>query len=378
MLRLFIISFLILISSPSLSLDTKAKQAILFDYETKSVIFEKNSDELMSPSSMSKIMTVYYLFKKIKDGELKLSDKFKVSKKAWKKGGSKMFLNVNSMVSIEDLIRGIIVQSGNDACIVVAEGISGSEKLFSEELNILAKEIGLNNSNFSNSTGWPDPDHLTTIKDLLTLTIKTIEDFPSLYHYYSEKEFTYSDIKQMNRNPLLYNDSNADGLKTGHTSLGGYGLVASVKKNDRRLILILNGLNSSKERSKESARIVKVGFNQYRNINLFDENETIKELNVWGGKKKALNVYSKERISITIPKRIKKNIIYTIKNYEPLLAPIKKDQKVAELIIKKQNNEILKKFDLYSKEEVKEMSFFSKVFYNFKYLLLGDSIFKSK
>ena len=240
----------------------------------------------MSPSSMSKIMTIYYLFKKIQDGELKLSDKFKVSKKAWKKGGSKMFLNVNNMVSIEDLIRGIIVQSGNDACIVVAEGISGSEALFAEELNILAKEIGLTNSNFTNSTGWPDPDHLTTIKDLLTLTIKTIEDFPSLYHYYSEKEFVYSDIKQLNRNPLLYNNLGADGLKTGHTSLGGYGLVASVKKNDRRLIIILNGLKSSKVRSNESERLIKIGFNQFKNINLFDQNELVTRLNVWGGGKK--------------------------------------------------------------------------------------------
>ena len=153
-----------------------------------------------------------------------------------------MFLNVNSMVTLEDLIRGIIVQSGNDACIAIAEGIAGSEELFAEELNLLAKEIGLINSNFTNSTGWPDPEHLTTIKDLLTLTIRTIEDFPEFYHYYAEKEFTYAGIKQLNRNPLLFNDINADGLKTGHTSLGGYGLVASVERNNRRLIIILNGL----------------------------------------------------------------------------------------------------------------------------------------
>ena len=184
----------------------------------------------MSPSSMSKIMTIYYVFKKISEGELKLTDEFIVSKKAWKKGGSKMFLNVNTNVTVEELIRGIIVQSGNDACIAIAEGISGSEKLFAEELNSLAREIGLQNSNFTNSTGWPDPEHLTTINDLLQLTIRTIDDFPDLYHYYSEKEFTYSDIKQLNRNPMLFSDVNADGLKTGHTSLGGYGLVASVKK----------------------------------------------------------------------------------------------------------------------------------------------------
>jgi len=351
---------------------------MLFDYETKSVIFEKNSEDLMSPSSMSKIMTIYYVFKKINDGELQLSDKFKVSKKAWKKGGSKMFLNVNAEVSVEELIRGIIVQSGNDACIAIAEGISGSEEAFSEEMNLLAKEIGLTNSNFTNSTGWPDPEHLTTIKDLLTLTVRTIEDFPSLYHYYSEKEFTYSGIKQSNRNPLLFNNQYADGLKTGHTSLGGYGLVATVKKNNRRIILILNGLDSNKDRTKESGKIIKIGINQYENINLFEKNEKILDLNVWGGKKGNISVFSKENINVTIPKKIRKNIIYSIKYYNPLLAPILKGQKIAELIIKKKDNRVLKKFPLYSNVEIKKLSFFSKVVQNLRYLLLGDSIFKTQ
>ncbi len=375
----FILSiFFFFFSTTTNAIETKAEQAILYDYETKSIIFEKNSDELMSPSSMSKIMTMYYVFKKINDGELKLSDKFKISKKAWKKGGSKMFLNVNSLVSLEDLIRGIIVQSGNDACIAIAEGISGSEEIFADELNVLAKEIGLTNSNFTNSTGWPDPEHLTTIKDLLTLTIRTIEDFPSLYHYYSEKEFKYNNIKQLNRNPLLFNDLNADGLKTGHTSLGGYGLVASVKRNERRMILILNGLKFNKDRSKESERLIKIGLNKYKNISLFRKNEIISRLQVWGGKEKEAEIYSKENINITVPNKVKKDLLYSIKHYNPILAPIGKDQEVAELIIKKKNNEILKKYKLYSKNEIKKMSFFSKILYNFKYLLLGDSIFKTK
>ncbi len=378
MIKIFLFLIVVFFSTNSNSLDTKAKQAILYDYETKSIIFEKNSEELMSPSSMSKIMTIYFVFKKLNDGELKLTDKFKVSKKAWKKGGSKMFLNVNTMVSLEDLIRGIIVQSGNDACIAIAEAISGSEKLFAEELNILAKEIGLTDSNFTNSTGWPDPDHLTTIKDLLTLTIRTIEDFPSLYHYYSEKEFTYGGIKQLNRNPLLFNSEGADGLKTGHTSLGGYGLVASIKKNNRRLILILNGLKKTKDRTKESERLIRIGLNQYKNINLFKENQTVTNIKVWGGKKKNVNVYTKEKINVTVPNKIKKNLMYSIKHYKPLVAPLEKDQKVAELIIKKKNNEIIKKFELFSRNEVKKMSFLAKVYYNLKYLLLGDSIFISE
>ena len=360
------------------SLDTIAKQAILYDYETKTIIFEKNSEELMSPSSMSKIMTIYYVFKKIKEGDLKLTDKFKVSKKAWKKGGSKMFVNVNTMVSVEDLIRGIIVQSGNDACIAIAEGISGSEALFAEELNLLAKEIGMLNSSFTNSTGWPDPDHLTTIQDLLKLTVRTIEDFPELYYYYAEKEFTYSGIRQLNRNPLLFNEINADGLKTGHTSLGGYGLVASVLKNNRRLILILNGLKRNKDRSEESERLIKVGFNQYKVIDLYDKNQTITNLQVWGGRKKNVGVYSKESVNLTVPSRIKNDLVFTIKHYKPLLAPLEKDQKVADLIVKNKNAEIIKKFELFSKNEITKMSFFSKVYNNLKFLLLGDSIFKTK
>ena len=379
-MKFFLISFFVsfLFNHKAFSLDTTAKQAILYDYETKTIIFEKNSEELMSPSSMSKIMTIYYVFKKIKDGDLKLTDKFKVSKKAWKKGGSKMFVNVNTMVSVEDLIRGIIVQSGNDACIAIAEGISGSEALFAEELNLLAKEIGMLNSSFTNSTGWPDPDHLTTIQDLLILTVRTIEDFPELYYYYAEKEFTYSGIRQLNRNPLLFNEINADGLKTGHTSLGGYGLVASVLKNNRRLILILNGLKRNKDRSEESERLIKVGFNQYKVIDLYDKNQTITNLQVWGGRNKNVPVYSKETVNLTVPNRIKKDLVFTIKHYKPLLAPIEKDQKVADLIVKNKNAEIIKKFELFSKNEIKKMSFFSKVYNNLKFLLLGDSIFETK
>ena len=306
----FILIFFCVTPKYSFAIETIAKQAILYDLDTKSVIFKKNSDQLVSPSSMSKIMTIYYTFKKISEGELSLQDEFIVSKKAWKKGGSKMFVKINDRVKVEDLVRGIIVQSGNDACIVLAEGLSGSESLFSEELNELGKEIGLKNSFFTNSTGWPDPQHLMTVDDLLTLSIRTIKDFPELFHYYAEKEFTYNGIKQLNRNPLLFTELNSDGLKTGHTSLGGYGLVATVKKNDRRLILVLNGLNSSKDRAKEAERLIKIGLNQYENIIIANANTSLKTLNVWGGDKKNVEVFSKEEISITVPKRIKKKYLF--------------------------------------------------------------------
>ncbi len=374
MRKLFIVLFFTFFYSSVFSIETPAKQAILYDYETNTVIFEKNSDELMSPSSMSKIMTIYYVFKKIKEGEVALDDEFEISKKAWKKGGSRMFLNLGSKVKVEDLIRGIIVQSGNDACIAIAEGISGSEDLFVEELNLLAKELGLRNSSFTNSTGWPDPDHLMTIRDLLTITIRTIEDFPELYHYYSEKEFTYNDIKQMNRNPLLFSSLSSDGLKTGHTSLGGYGLVATVKKEDRRLILILNGLSSSRNRTKESERLIKIGFNQFENIIVSEKGKSLIKVPVWAGNKKSIKLLADNKISLTVPKRLKKNLKFKIKYQSPIIPPVKKHQKVGKLVIEKKNGELLKEFDLLSSDNVKKIGFFSKILLNLKYLLLGESI----
>ena len=374
MKKLIFVFFLFLVLSKNVfAIETIAKQAILYDMDTKSVLFKKNSDQLVSPSSMSKIMTIYYVFKKISEGELSLQDEFIVSKKAWKKGGSKMFVKVNEKVKVEDLIRGIIVQSGNDACIVLAEGLSGSEKLFSEELTELGKEIGLKNSFFTNSTGWPDPQHLMTVDDLLTLSIRTIKDFPDLFHYYSEKEFTFSGIKQLNRNPLLFTDLNSDGLKTGHTSLGGYGLVATVKKNDRRLILVLNGLNSSKDRAKEAQRLLKIGFNQYEILKIAEANKNIKTLNVWGGDKKKINVFSKDEIKITIPKKIKKQLSFAIKYQSPLIPPIISEEPIGEFLIKK-NKEILKKFELFTDQNVRKMNFFQKIGHNFRYLLFGESV----
>ena len=367
--------FLLFIIKTSLvqAIETPAKQGILYDYETKTVLFEKNSDELMSPSSMSKIMTIYYLFKKIKDGEISIDDEFEVSKKAWKKGGSKMFVNLKSMVRVEDLIRGIIVQSGNDACIVVAEGISGSESIFADELNELANEIGLEGSNFTNSTGWPDKKHLMTVNDLLKLTVRTIEDFPDLYRYYSEKEFTYNNIKQLNRNPLLFRPIGSDGLKTGHTSLGGYGLVATVKNKDRRLILVLNGLKSSAQRSKESERLMKIGFNQFKSIKIATETKELGQIPIWSGKKKEVSFYTKDDISITVPNRDRKKINFKVRYQSPLIAPVAEDQYIADFLIKK-NDQTIKSYKLYATNNVSESNFFSKMILNFKFLLFGESL----
>lgn len=359
-----------------LGLETLANQAILYDLETNSVIFEKNADKLMSPSSMSKLMTVYYVFNKLKNNEISLDDKFRVSKKAWKKGGSKMFLNVDSYVTIKDLLMGIIVQSGNDACITIAEGFEGSEDNFARELNLLAKEIGLENSNFTNATGWPDLEHLMTARDVLKLAIRTIIDFPEYYKFYSEKFFKYNNIKQTNRNPLLFSDSHSDGLKTGHTSLGGYGLVASSIKNGRRLFLVLNGLESSKLRRDESKRIMNIGFFEFKNYQIAKKRETVENIKVWNGKEKTIGIYSKNDIGLTIPKSHRDKIKFFVQYFSPLSAPIKKDDKIAKLIVKK-DQEIFKEFPLYATKSVEKINIISRIIFKFKYLIFGETIYSS-
>ena len=241
-----------------LDITTPAKQVVIYDHETDEILFEKNSNNLMKPASMAKVMTSYIVFDKIKDKSLKMSDTFLVSEKAWKMGGSRTFLELNSNVSIRDLLLGLIVQSGNDAAVVLAEGISGDEEAFAREMNRYAKLLGMQNTYFTNSTGWPHPDLQTTAKELAILSKKLIDDFPDLYKLFEEKIFTYNKIKQSNRNPLLYTMSGADGLKTGHTMESGYGLIGSVKRNNRRVTIVINGLNSKKQRTFESKRLFNI------------------------------------------------------------------------------------------------------------------------
>ena len=221
---------------------------IIYDHEVDEVLFEKNADQLMKPASMAKVMTSYIVFDRIKDKSLNMSDTFLVSDKAWRMGGSRSFLELNSNVTIKDLLLGLIVQSGNDAAVVLAEGVSGDEEAFAREMNRYAKTLGMKDTYFTNSTGWPHPDLQTTSRDLVMLTKRIIDDFPELYNLYKEKIFTYNKIKQSNRNPLLYTMNGADGLKTGHTNESGYGLIGSVKRNDRRVTIVINGLNSKKKK----------------------------------------------------------------------------------------------------------------------------------
>jgi len=269
--------------APTRAIESAARQIILLDDVTGTVMLDKASNETMFPASMSKLMTLYVLFERLADGEIALDDTFRVSEKAWRMGGSKMFVEVNSRVSVNDLLRGIIVQSGNDACVVVAEGLAGSEDEFASVMNQTAKKIGLTGSHFVNSTGWPHPEHVTTASDLATLSRLIIREFPQFYGIFSEKSFTFNGIKQGNRNPLLYKYSGADGLKTGHTEASGYGLVASAKRDGRRLILVINGLTSVKERSAESERLLDYGFREFNNYKLFKAGDEIDTLSVWLG-----------------------------------------------------------------------------------------------
>ena len=309
---LFIFCF-ILKNPPAFGLGD-AKQAIVIDADTGYILYEKNADELTAPSSMSKMMTVYLIFEKLQKGTLSLQDKLKVSREAWAKGGSRMFLEENSEVSVEDLLRGIIVQSGNDACIVIAEALSGTEENFAELLNLKAKEIGLQKSNFTNSTGWPDVDHFSTARDLSLLARRTIQDFPEYYHFYSEENFEYNNIKQGNRNTLLNNVMGVDGLKTGHTEAGGYGLAASSLQNNQRLVMVINGLSSNKERTAEALKLLEWGYRNFANFDSLQKGMTVPkiEAKVWLGKEKTIPLVINKDIKITIQRKAKNNLEFSI------------------------------------------------------------------
>ncbi len=322
----------------ALAMETSAKQAIMIDVPTGTILFAQNPDEPVHPASMSKLMTVYMLFERLKQGALSLEDTFRVSENAWTKGGAKsgsstMFLEPGETVKVEDLIRGIVVQSGNDACIVVAEGLASSEAAFAEQMTRRARELGLSHSTFRNATGWPDPDHLMSVRDLALLAEHVIKDFPEYYHFYSELSFTHNGIKQSNRNPLLYKNMNVDGLKTGHTEASGYGLVASIKRDDRRLILVLNGLDSRKERSQESERLLEWGMREFGNYALFKSGDVVSDADVWLGAESTVPLVTQQDVLISLRRQDRSKMVVKAVFDSPLPAPIQKGQHVADLVI---------------------------------------------
>ncbi|MBR1825446.1 MAG: D-alanyl-D-alanine carboxypeptidase [Alphaproteobacteria bacterium] len=355
--------------------ETTARNAILMDFETGEYLFEKDITKAVPPASMSKLMTVYILMRKIKDGSIKLDDTFSVSENAWRKGGaatggSTMFLSIGDNVSVENIIKGIVIQSGNDACIVVAENISGSEEDFAVLMNKTAQELGLKHSSFANSTGLPHPDQKMSMEDLAILSRHIISEFPDLYHYFKEKEFKYNNIKQGNRNPLLYSMSGADGLKTGHTEEAGFCLAASAVKDGRRLIEVMSGMNSNKERSEESERLMSWGFREFQNIKMFDNNQVVATAKVWYGKESTVDMAVAEKVIKTVHTSQIDDVKTTAEFDEPIKAPIKKGDQIGVLKIEIAEQKPLE-VPLVAVKNVEKVGLTGRFWANFKYFLFG-------
>ncbi len=355
----------------SWSQETAAKQALVMDMETGQVLFEKNSDQRMPTSSMSKVMTAYMVFTAIESGRIDLDTEFRVSKEASEKGGSKMFVADGTKVKVEYLLRGVIIQSGNDATIVLAEGLAGSEKEFAKRMTEKAEEIGMGDSNFMNASGWPDPNHYSTAHDLAIMARRVMKDFPEYYKMYGEKEFTYAEIKQRNRNPLLYRDIGADGIKTGHTEVGGYGLIGTALQDGRRVLIVLNGMESEKERSDESSRLITWGLDKFKNVELFKANQSVTEAPVAMGQEKTVSLVLQKNLKVTVPKKVddKDNIVIEYK--KPVVAPIKKGDVLGTLTIKGEDLEG-QKYDLVAGSSVEKLGFFKGTFVKAKTYLLGS------
>ena len=360
------------LAAPGMAIELSASQAILIDFQTGEVLFEKDADLAMTPSSMSKIMTVYKIFERLKDGRLQLTDSFAVSEKAWRKMGSKMFVAVNSRVKVEDLIRGIVVQSGNDASIVVAEGLAGSEDAFAAELNETARELGMGNSNFVNASGWPDADHRTTARDLAKLALATIRNFPDYYHYYSEQSFSYNGIKQGNRNPLIYRDVGADGLKTGHTEAGGFGLTASAIRGGRRLVAVLNGMPTKKARGRDAERLMDWGFREFNNYTLFEKGAKVSTAPVWMGAAGSVALVLPDSLTLSLPVKARRKMVVKVAMNSPVPAPVKKGDQLARLKIEMPGRAPME-FPLLAGEDVERLGAISRLAAALRFILFGEA-----
>lgn len=356
----------VIVSVQAHAFDTTAKNALLMDAETGYVMLNKNADVPMPPASMSKLMTAYMIFDALKSGELSMDTEFTVSENAWRKGGAKsgsstMFLKPNQKVKIKDLIRGIIVQSGNDACIVAAENMAGSEEIFADIMTRKAKDLGLSNASFKNATGLPQKGHEMSAADLAKLAQAIIRDFPEYYSIYSEKEFKYNGIKQGNRNPLLYGIEGADGLKTGHTEASGYGLTGSVKTADgRRLIMVINGLKSMKDRSTESKRLIGWGMAAFENVTMYRSGQVVDTVPVWLGTVSEVPATVEVPLTVTVMKGSEPDVKAEIHYMQPVSAPVQKGQKLGRVIVRGPDNQV-KTADLIAAESVEKVGYWGKL-----------------
>ena len=375
--KIFIICFLF-ISVKSSALETSAKQAYLIDVLSGEVLFEKNKEQKISPASITKIMTAIVAFDLIKKGDLKLEEKFKVSKNAWRmssKGFSSMFIMPNDRVSVENLLKGIIIVSGNDACIALAEGIAGTEEEFVNMMNNMAEKIGLSNTRFANSSGIYDGNNYSTVEDIAKMSIYLINNFPNLYKYYSEKKFTWdrtggAPITQGNRNPILYKDMGADGIKTGYLNNSGYSLAATIKKNDRRILSVVSGTDSKNARSRETIRLLSYAENRFDllKINKIDKSYNIK---TWNLKQKTVQLELKNNIYLTIPKRKKNKLKIEIDHEKDILSrELKKGSPVSKLNIY-YDNDLIKSETLYSSVNTEKENFFVRFLNSISLLIWG-------
>jgi len=354
-----------------------AKQAHVTDFATGKVLFSKDADAPMKPASMAKIMTIFVAFQRIADGQLGMDDKFIVSEKAWKKGGSRTFLEVGKTVSVRELLYGIIVQSGNDAAIVLAEGISGTENAFADEMNFWAKKIGMKNTNFQNSTGWPDPDQTTTAADLNIMTSELIRRFPAnkypnLYPIFAEREYTYNKISQPNRNPLIYRSAGADGLKTGYTKESGYGLVGSAERDGQRVIMVLNGMTSMKQRSAEARRLMDLMFREFKIYRFFDKGQPVDQANVWLGNATKIDLVLDEPLHLLLSYQERRDLKLSVQWLDPVPAPILAGDQLGTLTV--DINGDSRKLVLRAGQDIPVLGMFDRVSAAIKYLIFGASV----
>ena len=348
---------------------TPAEFVMIMDYESGDILYEKNADMPMKPASMAKLMTTYLLFEQLQNGSMRLEDKFIVSEKAYRKGGSRMFVEIGSQVAISDLLRGIIVQSGNDAAIVVAEGLAGTENAFAEEMTARAQSLGMVNTVFGNSTGWPDEKTTTTARDLAILAKTMIKNHPEFYGIYAEKSFTYNNIKQPNRNPLLYTVEGADGLKTGHTSESGYGLVGSAELNGQRIILVINGLTSIKDRKMESVRLMNLAFRTFKKFELLTADKTVKDAPLWMGNEETVPLVSPVTVSRVITRKSHNTMTTRVVFPDEIKAPVTKGQEIGQIFINIDGIE--EAYPLVAGKDIDQLPLHKRIGAFFKFLIFG-------
>lgn len=371
-LNFFLICLLIILNNQNLfSFDTSAENALLIDFDTNQILYSKNEEKKIYPASMSKLMTLYILFDSLKKGIVTLDDKFVVSRNAYQKEGSTIYAELGTEISVQDLIRGIIVSSGNDACVIVAEALSGSEDNFANQMNFYAEEMGLRNSNFKNSSGLHNDDHYTSAEDLVKLSNLLITDFPDYYPYFAERSFTWNSIIQYNRNNILRLDLGVDGLKTGYTSKSGYGVIVSSEKNGRRLIGIVTGLKSVDDRTNEISRLINYGYRGFKSYSVFKDNQIIDYAKVWKGNKNNLPLIVDKDINLLLDIPGRRGINVEYKYNEPIYAPIFKGDVVGsiDIIIPGRKNI---KLDLLAGEDVKQVNFFTGFIRSLDYFLYKD------